>query len=65
MVHVALSGCCASHVREARQKSKSLFHGQRFPAEVISRAVRWYLRFQLRFRDIEELNRTSNGSVRT
>ena len=37
-------------------KSKSLFyHGHRFPAGVISCAVRWYFRFQLRLRDIEEL----------
>ncbi|WP_207003697.1 IS6 family transposase [Trinickia mobilis] len=36
-------------------KSKSLYHGHRFPAEVISCAVRWYFRFQLSLRDIEEL----------
>src|SRR5258708_29758010 len=34
-------------------KAKSLYHGHRFPAVVISRAVRWYFRFSLR--DIEEL----------
>jgi putative transposase len=37
------------------KKSKSLYHGRRFPAEVISCAVRWYFRFQLSLRDIEEL----------
>src|ERR1700692_1233814 len=37
------------------KKSKSLYHGHRFPAEVISCAVRWYFRFQLSLRDIEEL----------
>jgi putative transposase len=37
------------------KKSKSLYHGHRFPAEVISCAVRWYYRFQLSLRDIEEL----------
>ncbi|MGF6919837.1 IS6 family transposase [Paraburkholderia sp. 40] len=37
------------------KKTKSLFHGHRFPASVISRAVRWYFRFQLSLRDIEEL----------
>ncbi|KAA0996114.1 IS6 family transposase [Paraburkholderia panacisoli] len=35
--------------------SKSLYHGHRFPAVVISCAVRWYFRFQLSLRDIEEL----------
>ena len=37
------------------KKSKSPYHGHRFPAEVISCAVRWYFRFQLSLRDIEEL----------
>lgn len=37
------------------KKSKSLYHGHRFPAEVISCAVRWSFRFQLRLHDIEEL----------
>ena len=37
------------------KKPKSLYHGHRFPAEVISCAVRWYFRFQLSLRDIEEL----------
>jgi len=27
------------------KKSKSLYHGHRFPAEVIGCAVRWYFRF--------------------
>jgi putative transposase len=36
------------------KKSKSLYHGHRFPAGVISCAVRWYFRFQLSLRDIEE-----------
>jgi putative transposase len=36
-------------------KTKSLYHGHRFPATVISHAVRWYFRFQLSLRDIEEL----------
>ncbi len=34
---------------------KSLYHGHRFPATVISYAVRWYYRFQLSRRDIQEL----------
>ena len=37
------------------KKSKSLYYGHRFPARVISCAVRWYFRFQLSLRDIEEL----------
>jgi transposase-like protein len=37
------------------KKSKSLYHGQRFPAEVISCAVRWSFRLQLSLLDIEEL----------
>ncbi len=35
--------------------TKSLYHGHRFPAAVISQAVRWYFRFNLSLRDIEEL----------
>ena len=37
------------------KKTKSLYHGHRFPAGVISCAVRWHFRFQLSLRDIEEL----------
>ena len=37
------------------KKSKSFYHGHRFPAAVISCAVRWYFRFQLSLRDVEEL----------
>ncbi|MDH6153389.1 hypothetical protein OKW46_007379 [Paraburkholderia sp. WSM4179] len=37
------------------KKTKSLYHGHRFPASVISQAVRWYFRFELSLRDIEEL----------
>jgi len=37
------------------KKSRSLYHGHRFPAGVISCAVRWYFRFQLSLRDIGEL----------
>lgn len=36
-------------------KPKALYHGHRFPAAIISQAVRWYFRFQLSLRDIEEL----------
>jgi transposase-like protein len=34
---------------------RSAFAGFRFPAEVIVIAVRWYLRFKLSDRDVEEL----------
>src|SRR5471032_1458929 len=37
------------------KKTKSLYHGHRFPAVVISCTVRWYFRFSLSLRDIEEL----------
>jgi putative transposase len=37
------------------KNEKSLYRGHRFPAAVISCAVRWYFRFQLILRDIEEL----------
>ena len=33
----------------------SAFSGYRFPPEVIVLAVRWYLRFGLSYRDVEEL----------
>ncbi len=35
--------------------SASAFTGFRFPREVISIAVRWYLRYGLSYRDVEEL----------
>ena len=34
---------------------RSTFSGFRFPPEVIVIAVRWYLRFGLSYRDVEEL----------
>lgn len=34
---------------------KSAFTGFRIPAEVIVVAVRWYLRYNLSYRDVEEL----------
>jgi transposase-like protein len=34
---------------------KSAFAGFRFPPEVIGVAVRWYLRYNLSYRDVEEL----------
>jgi hypothetical protein len=35
--------------------ASSVFAGFRFPPEVISLAVRWYLRYGLSYRDVEEL----------
>ncbi len=35
--------------------SRSAFTGYRFPPEVITLAVRWYLRFGLSYQDVEEL----------
>jgi putative transposase len=37
------------------KKTKSLYYGHRLPAVVISHGARWYFRFQLSLRDIEEL----------
>jgi transposase, IS6 family len=34
---------------------RSAFAGFRFPPEVITLAVRWYLRYGLSYRDVEEL----------
>ncbi len=34
---------------------RSAFVGFRFPAEVIVVAVRWYFRYGLSYRDVEEL----------
>ena len=34
---------------------RSAFAGFRFPSAVITEAVRWYLRYGLSYRDIEEL----------
>jgi transposase-like protein len=38
-----------------RKEPPSAFAGYRFPPEVITVAVRWYLRFGLSYRDVEEL----------
>jgi IS6 family transposase len=38
-----------------RPGPSSAFSGYRFPPEVITLAVRWYLRFGLSYRDVEEL----------
>ena len=40
----------------------SAFSGFRFPPEVITVAVRWYLRYGLSYRDVEELLARSSAS---
>jgi transposase-like protein len=40
------------HLRPA---PRSAFAGYRFPPEIITLAVRWYLRFGLSYRDVEKL----------
>jgi putative transposase len=49
---MALSRWRGIRVNDAMTRTKSLYHGHRFPATVISHAVRWYFRFQLSLRDI-------------
>jgi len=44
-----------SHARPVIAVPASAFAGFRFPPEVIVLAVRWYLRFGLSYRDVEEL----------
>jgi transposase-like protein len=41
--------------RRARSHADSAFAQFRFPAEIIVLAVRWYLRYGLSYRDVEEL----------
>ena len=45
------------------QADRSAFAGFRFPAEVITIAVRWYLRYGLSYRDVEELLAERGGDV--
>jgi transposase, IS6 family len=54
--------CCVGRSRMAGETGRvttpgmsSVFAGFRFPREVISVAVRWYLRYGLSYRDVEEL----------
>ena len=44
-----------SNRRQPAPVSRSAFSGFRFPAEVTTVAVRWYLRYGLSYRDVEEL----------
>ena len=45
----------AGHREDHEIIERSAFAGFRFPAEVIVVAVRWYLRYGLSYRDVEEL----------
>ena len=38
-----------------KQKSKNPFKGRQFTAELILRAVRWYLQFPISYRDLERM----------
>jgi len=44
-----------SHSQPSRRQDSSAFAGYRYPPEVIMLAVRWYLRYGLSYRDVEEL----------
>ena len=46
---------CCRHARPSLEVEHSAFVGFQFPPEVILLAVRWYLRFGLSYRDLEEL----------
>jgi transposase, IS6 family len=48
-------GMLRSHACPLPAVPSSAFKGFRFPSEVIVLAVRWYLRFGLSYRDVEEL----------
>jgi transposase-like protein len=53
-IEAGLTGeaCCSSR---PCSPPRSAFAGFRFPAEVIVVAIRWYLRYGLSYRDVEEL----------
>jgi transposase-like protein len=47
----------------ARSTHTPLFSGRHFPDDVISLAIRWYLRFSLSYRDLEEIMAERGVSV--
>ena len=55
--HRAAEGAAMSRPRRAAPPTQPLsaFSGYRFPPEIIMLAVRWYLRYGLSYRDLEEL----------
>ena len=53
---VALAGGSGRRTGQVTSSGRSsVFAGYRFPREVIAVAVRWYLRYGLSYRDVEEL----------
>ena len=46
-----------------RRKQPALFKGRHFDAEIIVLCVRWYLRFSLSFRDLEEMMAERNLNI--
>jgi transposase-like protein len=46
-----------------RAQRQELFNGRHFEAEIIVLCVRWYLRFGLSFRNLEEMMAERNLSV--
>src|ERR687893_710353 len=52
-----------SHHRSPCMPQASLFKWRHFTAEVILCAVRWYLRYALSYRDVEELMRERGLAV--
>jgi len=46
-----------------RRKRPALFKGRHFEAEIIVLCVRWYLRYPLSFRQLEEIMVERNLSV--
>jgi hypothetical protein len=55
MVHTRLSVTLNGAAAVARLASRSGCAGFRLPPDVITLAVRWYLRYGLSYRDVEEL----------
>ena len=47
----------------ARSTHAPLFWGRHFPDDIISLAVRWYLRYSLSYRDLEEIMAERGASV--
>jgi hypothetical protein len=52
-IYTALSSCSVDRVGWCNEEIE-IYHGHRIPAGVIGCAVRWYFRFQLSLRDVEE-----------
>jgi transposase-like protein len=49
--------------RVTARRTTSVFAGFRFPPEVISVAVRWYLRYGLSYRDVEDCSPSAASPV--